>query len=109
VEVVSAIDDRPGNIITRTDDRVIAGLAIKEAVSKLQGNPGRSVKLDIQRASLLQPIAKMPTREIQQSAVGSLSPRRWCRWLQSDHRSNPANFLGISGRTSRRSPPRPTF
>lgn len=29
-----------GNIITRTDDQVIAGLALNEVVTKLRGNPG---------------------------------------------------------------------
>jgi hypothetical protein len=42
-----------GNIITRTDDQVIAGLSLNEVVTKLRGNLGSS-------------------------AVGSLSRRRWC-------------------------------
>lgn len=72
VKVVSPIDDTPaakagilaGDIITRIDDQVIAGLPLNEVVTKLRGNPGSSVKLEIQRASLAQPIEKTLTREI---------------------------------------------
>ena len=72
VKVVSPIDDTPaakagilaGDIITRIDDQVIAGLPLSDVVTKLRGTPGSSVKLEIQRASLPQPIDKTLTREI---------------------------------------------
>ena len=72
VKVVSPIDDTPaakagilaGDIITRIDDQVISGLPLNDVVTKLRGNPGSSVKLEIQRASLSQPIDKTLTREI---------------------------------------------
>ena len=72
VKVVSPIDDTPaakagilaGDIITRIDDQVISGLPLNDVVTKLRGNPGSSVKLEIQRASLSQPIEKTLTREI---------------------------------------------
>ena len=72
VKVVSPIDDTPaakagilaGDIITRIDDQVISGLPLNDVVTKLRGNPGSSVKLEIQRASVSQPIQKTLTREI---------------------------------------------
>lgn len=72
VKVVSPIDDTPaakagilaGDIITRIDDQVISGLPLNDVVTKLRGNPGSSIKLEIQRASVSQPIQKTLTREI---------------------------------------------
>jgi carboxyl-terminal processing protease len=72
VKVVSPIDDTPaakagilaGDIITRIDGQVIAGLPLDTVVTRLRGSPGSSVKLEIQRASLPQPIEKTLTREI---------------------------------------------
>ncbi len=72
VKVVSPIDDTPaakagilaGDVITRIDDQVISGLPLNDVVTKLRGDPGSSVKLEIQRASLSQPIDKTLTREI---------------------------------------------
>ena len=72
VKVVSPIDDTPaakagilaGDVITRVDDQVIAGLPLDEVVTKLRGAPGSSVKLEIQRPNSAQPIEKTLTREI---------------------------------------------
>ena len=72
VKVVSPIDDTPaskagilaGDIITRIDDQVIAGMPLNDVVTKLRGNPGSSVKLEIQRVGSAAPIEKTLTREI---------------------------------------------
>ncbi|MFZ1921259.1 MAG: S41 family peptidase [Xanthobacteraceae bacterium] len=72
VKVVSPIDDTPaskagimaGDIITRIDDQVITGQPLNDVVTKLRGNPGSTVKLEIQRSSSAQPIEKTLTREI---------------------------------------------
>jgi carboxyl-terminal processing protease len=72
LKVVSPIDDTPaakagilaGDIITRVNDQVITGLPLNDVVTKLRGAPGSSVKLEIQRANVPQPIVKTLTREI---------------------------------------------
>ena len=72
VKVVSPIDDTPaskagilaGDIITRIDDKIIAGQPLSDVVTKLRGAPGSSVTLEIQRAGSAQPIEKTLTREI---------------------------------------------
>jgi carboxyl-terminal processing protease len=72
MKVVSPIDDTPaakagilaGDVITRIDDQVIAGLALNDVVAKLRGAPGSSVKIEIQRENSSQPIEKTLTREI---------------------------------------------
>ena len=89
VEVVSPIDDPPAARLaflpaTSSPVPTIRSLPVLRSMKSLRNygaTPEGSVKLDIQRASLLQPIAKTPTREIHQSAFGSLLRRRGCRWL----------------------------
>ena len=64
VKVVSPIDDTPaakaglktGDFIVQLDDKPIVGLALSEAVEKMRGKVGTSIKLTVRREGVNEPI-----------------------------------------------------
>ncbi len=71
VKVVAPLDDAPaakagilaGDVITHLDDAPVQGLTLDEAVSKMRGAIGSSIKLTIKRAGQEQPIDVAITRD----------------------------------------------
>ena len=71
VKVVAPLDDAPaakagilaGDVITHLDDAAVQGLTLDEAVSKMRGAIGSSIKLTIKRAGQEQPIDVAITRD----------------------------------------------
>jgi carboxyl-terminal processing protease len=80
VRVVSPTDDTPaaragikaGDFITHLDDQLIFGSTIDEAVDKMRGDPGSSIKLTVVRPGVTKPLEFKLTRE-----VIKIRPVRW--------------------------------
>ncbi|AHJ68446.1 S41 family peptidase [Granulibacter bethesdensis] len=72
VKVISPIDDTPasragikaGDLILTIDGHSVQGLTLNEAVDKMRGAPGSSIKLTIKRANVDKPINVTLTREV---------------------------------------------
>ena len=75
IRVVSPIDDSPaqqagiraGDLISAIDDQLVSGLTLREAVNKLRGEKGTSVRLTILRKSSEAPMEFTLTRDIIES------------------------------------------
>jgi len=71
IKVVSPIDDTPaaragikaGDLITMLDGQTVQGLTLNEAVDKMRGPPGSSIKLTIKRENVNTPVEVSLTRE----------------------------------------------
>ncbi|MFQ3665796.1 MAG: S41 family peptidase [Sphingomonadaceae bacterium] len=80
VKVVSPTDDTPasragiraGDFITHLDDQLIFGSTIDEAVDRMRGRPGTSIKLTVVRPGVPKPLEFRLTREIIR-----IRPVRW--------------------------------
>lgn len=55
---------KPGDFITHLDDKFIVGGSLDEAVSKMRGEPGTSIKLTVVRPGASKPLTFTLTREI---------------------------------------------
>lgn len=72
IKVVSPIDDTPaaragmkaGDLITMLDGQTVQGLTLNEAVDKMRGPPGSSIKLTVKREGVSTPIEVAMTREV---------------------------------------------
>lgn len=72
VKVVSPIDDTPaakaglktGDFIVQLDDKPIVGLALSEAVEKMRGKVGTSIKLTVRREGVNEPLEFNIKRDI---------------------------------------------
>ena len=72
VKVVSPIDDTPayrggvkaGDYITHLDGETIIGLALNEAVEKMRGKVGTSIKLTLRREGVTEPVEVTLVRDI---------------------------------------------
>src|SRR4051812_45791755 len=72
IKVVSPIDDTPaaragiksGDLITMLDGQTVQGLTLNEAVDKMRGAPGSSIKLTIKRESVNTPVEVAMQREV---------------------------------------------
>jgi carboxyl-terminal processing protease len=71
IKVVSPIDDTPaaragikaGDLITMLDGQTVQGLTLNEAVDKMRGPPGSTIRLTIKRENVNTPIEVTLTRE----------------------------------------------
>ncbi len=72
IKVVSPIDDTPafragvkaGDLITMLDGHTVQGLTLNEAVDKMRGAPGSTIKLTIKRENVNTPIELTMQREV---------------------------------------------
>ncbi len=72
IKVVSPIDDTPaakagvkaGDLITMLDGQTVQGLTLTEAVDKMRGPPGSTIKLTIKRDGVNTPIDLSMAREV---------------------------------------------
>jgi carboxyl-terminal processing protease len=72
VKVVSPIDDtpaakagiKPGDFITYIDDEAVMGMTLSEAVEKMRGKRGTSVKLTVLRESETEPLELTIVRDV---------------------------------------------
>ena len=72
IKVVSPIDDTPaaragvkaGDLITMLDGHTVQGLTLNEAVDKMRGSPGSSIKLTIKREGVNVPVELAMQREV---------------------------------------------
>ena len=72
IKVVSPIDDTPaaragvkaGDLITMLDGQTVMGLTLNEAVDKMRGTPGSSIRLTIKRENVNTPIELSMQREV---------------------------------------------
>lgn len=72
IKVVSPIDDTPafragvkaGDLITMLDGQTVQGLTLNEAVDKMRGTPGSTIKLTIKREGINTPVELTMQREI---------------------------------------------
>ncbi len=72
IKVVSPIDDTPaaragiksGDLITMLDGQTVQGLTLNEAVDKMRGAPGSTIKLTIKREGVNTPVEVSMTREV---------------------------------------------
>jgi len=72
IKVVSPIDDTPaakagvlaGDLIIKLDGTSVKGLSLSEAVAKMRGKPGTSIKLSIMRENQPQPIELEVVRDV---------------------------------------------
>jgi carboxyl-terminal processing protease len=72
IKVVSPIDDTPaaragvkaGDLITMLDGQTVQGLTLNEAVDKMRGTPGSSIKLTIKREGVNTPVEVSMQREV---------------------------------------------
>ncbi len=72
IKVVSPIDDTPaakagvkaGDLITMLDGQTVQGLTLTEAVDKMRGAPGSTIKLTIKREGVNTPIELAMSREV---------------------------------------------
>ncbi len=72
IKVVSPIDDTPaaragvkaGDLITMLDGQTVQGLTLNEAVDKMRGPPGSTIKLTIKRENVTTPVELSMNREV---------------------------------------------
>ena len=72
IKVVSPIDDTPasragmksGDLITALDGQTVQGLALNDAVDKMRGAPGSTIRLTIKREGINTPIELAMQREV---------------------------------------------
>ncbi len=72
IKVVSPIDDTPaakagvkaGDLITMLDGQTVQGLTLTEAVDKMRGPPGSTIKLTIKREGINTPVELSMNREV---------------------------------------------
>lgn len=72
IKVVSPIDDTPafragvksGDLITMLDGQTVQGLTLSEAVDKMRGAPGSTIRLTIKRENINTPIELSMQREV---------------------------------------------
>ncbi|MBU1263714.1 MAG: S41 family peptidase [Gammaproteobacteria bacterium] len=72
VKVVSPIEDtpafkagvKPGDLIIKLDDTPVKGMTLNDAVKRMRGKPGTSIKLTIARKDAAQPIVLTLTRAV---------------------------------------------
>jgi carboxyl-terminal processing protease len=72
IKVVSPIDDTPaakagikaGDLITMLDGQTVQGLTLNEAVDKMRGAPGSTIKLTIKREGINTPVEVSMQREV---------------------------------------------
>ncbi|MGI4950247.1 MAG: S41 family peptidase [Janthinobacterium lividum] len=72
IKVVSPIDDTPaaragvkaGDLITMLDGQTVQGLTLNEAVDKMRGSPGSSIRLTIKRENVNTPVELTMQREV---------------------------------------------
>ena len=72
IKVVSPIDDTPaaragmkaGDLITMLDGQTVQGLTLNEAVDKMRGPPGSSIRLTVKREGVTNPVEVSMTREV---------------------------------------------
>src|SRR3954447_5609603 len=72
IKVVSPIDDTPaaragmkaGDLITMLDGQTVQGLTLNEAVDKMRGPPGSSIKLTVKREGVNTPVEVSMQREV---------------------------------------------
>jgi carboxyl-terminal processing protease len=72
IKVVSPIDDTPaaragvksGDLITMLDGQTVQGLTLTEAVDKMRGAPGSTIKLTLKREGVNTPVEVSMTREV---------------------------------------------
>ena len=72
IKVVSPIDDTPaakagvkaGDLITMLDGQTVQGLTLTEAVDKMRGAPGSTIKLTIKREGINTPVEVSMQREV---------------------------------------------
>ncbi len=72
IKVVSPIDDTPaaragvkaGDLITMLDGQTVQGLTLNEAVDKMRGTPGSSIRLTIKRENVNTPVELSMQREV---------------------------------------------
>ena len=72
IKVVSPIDDTPaaragvkaGDLITMLDGQTVQGLTLNEAVDKMRGTPGSSIRLTIKREGVNTPVELSMKREV---------------------------------------------
>ncbi|MHB1188103.1 S41 family peptidase [Thiobacillus sp.] len=72
VKVVSPIEDtpafkagvKPGDLIVKLDDTPVKGMALNDAVKRMRGKPGSTIKLTIARKGVDKPIVLTLTRAV---------------------------------------------
>lgn len=72
IKVVSPIDDTPaaragvkaGDLITMLDGQTVQGLTLNEAVDKMRGPPGSTIRLTIKREGVTTPVELSMNREV---------------------------------------------
>ena len=72
IKVVSPIDDtpaaragmKPGDLITMLDGQTVQGLTLSDAVDKMRGPPGSSIRLTIKRENINTPVEVALQREV---------------------------------------------
>src|SRR4030066_2330670 len=72
VKVVSPIEDtpafkagvKPGDLIIKLDDTPVKGMTLNDAVKRMRGKPGSSIKLTIARKNVAKPIVLTLTRAV---------------------------------------------
>jgi carboxyl-terminal processing protease len=72
VKVVSPIDDtpaakagiKPGDLIVKIDDAPVQGMTINDAVNKMRGDPGTTVKIVVVRENTPQPLTFALKRDV---------------------------------------------
>ncbi|MFN3544096.1 MAG: S41 family peptidase [Thiobacillus sp.] len=72
VKVVSPIEDtpafkagvKPGDLIIKLDDTPVKGMSLNDAVKRMRGKPGTSIKLTISRKGVDKPIVLTLTRAV---------------------------------------------
>ena len=72
IKVVSPIDDTPaaragmkaGDLITMLDGQTVQGLTLNEAVDKMRGPPGSTIKLTVKREGINTPVEVSMQREV---------------------------------------------
>ena len=72
VKVISPIDDtpafkagvKPGDLIVKLDDTPVKGMTLNDAVKRMRGKPGSSIKLTISRKGVDKPVIVTITRAV---------------------------------------------
>ncbi len=72
VKVVSPIEDtpaykagvKPGDLIVKLDDTPVKGMSLNDAVKRMRGKPGSSIKLTIARKGVNKPVVVTLTRAV---------------------------------------------